>query len=112
MSGASARRCTTSRSWQTLLNPKVLALALVYFGAVALNYGLSFFLPQIVKGFGLSNLQTGFVTAIPYVVGTVAMVWWGRRSDRKLERKGHCGVRARRPPRSASPSRRRSAIPP
>ena len=76
---------------QTLFNPKVLALSLVYFGAVALNYGLGFFLPQIVKGFGLSNLATGFVTAIPYVVGTVTMVWWGRRSDRKRERKGHCG---------------------
>jgi MFS transporter, ACS family, tartrate transporter len=77
--------------WEALLNPKVLALSLVYFGAVALNYGLSFFLPQIVKGFGLSNLQTGFVTAIPYVIGTITMVWWGRRSDRTMERKGHCG---------------------
>ena len=44
---------------QALLNPKVLALSLVYFGAVATNYGLSFFLPQIVKAFGLTNLQTG-----------------------------------------------------
>ncbi len=76
---------------QALVNPKVLALALVYFGAVALNYGLSFFLPQIVKAFGLSNAQTGFVTAIPYVVGTISMVWWGRRSDSRRERKGHCG---------------------
>jgi MFS transporter, ACS family, tartrate transporter len=76
---------------QTLLNPKVFALSMVYFGAVALNYGLSFFLPQIVKGFGLSNVATGFVTAIPYLVGTVTMVWWGLRSDRRMERKFHCG---------------------
>jgi D-galactonate transporter len=74
---------------QALMNPKVLALAYVYFGAVAVNYGLSFFLPQIVKAFGLSNVATGFVTAIPYIVGTVSMVWWGRRSDRHAERKGH-----------------------
>ncbi len=77
---------------QAVLNPRVLAVSLVYFGAVACNYGLSFFLPTIVKGFGLSNLQTGFVTAIPYVVGTVGMVWWGRRSDERKERKGHAAV--------------------
>ncbi len=74
---------------QAMTNPKVLAVALVYFGANATNYGLSFFLPTIVKGFGISNLATGFVTAIPYVVGVVGMVWWGRRSDSKQERKGH-----------------------
>ena len=56
---------------QALLNPKVLALSLVYFGAVATNYGLSFFLPQIVKAFGVSNFQAGLVAALPYVVGLV-----------------------------------------
>src|SRR5258708_26478286 len=66
---------------QALLNPRVLALSLVYFGAVATNYGLSFFLPQIVKAFGMSNLQTGFVAAIPYAVGVIGIVWWGRHSD-------------------------------
>jgi ACS family tartrate transporter-like MFS transporter len=74
---------------QALLNPKVLALSVVYFGAVATNYGLSFFLPQIVKEFGVSNLQAGFVAALPYVAGLVSIVLWGRRSDRKLERRFH-----------------------
>ncbi len=77
---------------QALLNPRVLGLSLVYFGAVACNYGIGFFLPQIVKGFGLTNLQTGFVTAIPYVVGVIAIIYWGRRSDRMQERKGHAAV--------------------
>ena len=77
---------------EALANPKVLALAIVYFGAVAANYGLSFWLPQIVKAFGLTNAQTGFVTAIPYVFGTVGMVLWGRRSDRHMERKGHAAI--------------------
>jgi MFS transporter, ACS family, tartrate transporter len=74
---------------QALLNPKVLALSLVYFGAVATNYGLSFFLPQIVKAFGVSNFQAGLVTALPYVVGVISIVWWGRHSDRTLERRFH-----------------------
>ncbi|MDR3535649.1 MAG: MFS transporter [Acetobacteraceae bacterium] len=78
--------------WQALVNPKVLALSLVYFGAVATNYGTAFWLPQIVKGFGLSNLTTGLVTAIPYVVGTIGMVLWSRRSDARMERKTHAAI--------------------
>ncbi|MFL5283557.1 MAG: MFS transporter [Rhodopila sp.] len=74
---------------QAMFNPRVLALCLVYFGAVATNYGTAFWLPQIVKEFGLSNVQVGFVTAVPYIVGTVGMIWWGRRSDAKMERKWH-----------------------
>ena len=77
---------------EALLNPRVLGLGLVYFGGVACLYGVGFFLPQIVKEFGLTNLQTGFVTAIPYVVGVLAMVYWGRRSDRTGERKWHCAA--------------------
>jgi MFS transporter, ACS family, tartrate transporter len=86
MQRESVRRYTVM---QALLNPKVLALSLVYFGAVATNYGLSFFLPQIVKAFGVSNLQAGLVAALPYVVGLVSIVLWGRRSDRKVERRFH-----------------------
>ena len=77
---------------QVLFDPRVLAIALIYFGANATNYGLSFFLPQIVKGFGLSNLQTGFVTSLPYVVGVIGMVLWGRHSDRTHERKWHVAL--------------------
>jgi D-galactonate transporter len=74
---------------EALFDGRVWMLSFVYFGVVACNYGFSFFLPTIVKGFGLSNLQTGFVTAIPYLVGTIALVLWTRRSDRVGERKYH-----------------------
>jgi len=87
------QRCEAAQHFSiraALLNGKVLALALVYFGAVAANYGVSFFLPQIVKGFGFSNALTGWVTAIPYAIGIIAMIYWGRRSDRMRERRLHC----------------------
>jgi ACS family tartrate transporter-like MFS transporter len=74
---------------EALLNPRVLGLSLVYFGAVATNYGLSFFLPQIVKTFGLNIFLTTVVSAMPYAVGVVGMVWWGRRSDHAIERRFH-----------------------
>jgi ACS family tartrate transporter-like MFS transporter len=84
-----ARRFSTL---EALYDPKVLSLSLVYFGAVAVNYGTAYFVPQIVKAFGLSNLQTGLVSALPYVVGSVGMVWFAYRSDKQMERKGHVAV--------------------
>jgi len=77
---------------EALSSPKVIALSLIYFGFVAALYGMQFWLPQIVKAFGLTNAQTGFVTAIPYLFGTVAMILWARRSDSARERVMHVGA--------------------
>ncbi len=76
-------------SWkQSLLKPKVIALGFVYMGITVPLYGLGFFLPQIIKGFGgLSNVQIGFVNAFPYLVGAIAMIFWTRASDARKERK-------------------------
>ena len=74
---------------QTLLTPKVLALGLANFGGIAGTYALGFFLPQIVHAFGFSIVQTGFISAVPYIFGMGGMVWLGKRSDRRQERKGH-----------------------
>jgi MFS transporter, ACS family, tartrate transporter len=77
---------------QALSSPKVLTLSLIYFGFVAALYGMQFWLPQIVKAFGFSNAQTGFITAVPYVFGTVAMILWARHSDATRERVMHVGA--------------------
>jgi D-galactonate transporter len=77
---------------QALSSPRVLVLSLIYFGFVGALYGMQFWLPQIVKAFGFSNVQTGFVTAIPYLFGSVAMVLWARHSDQTRERVWHVGL--------------------
>jgi sugar phosphate permease len=77
---------------QALTNPWVLFLALVYFSNVCLLNGVQFFLPQIVKGFGFGNVETGLVVAIPSLLALVTLIWWGRRSDAKRERYGHAAV--------------------
>jgi MFS transporter, ACS family, tartrate transporter len=77
---------------QALSSPKVLMLSLIYFCFVAALYGMQFWLPQIVKAFGLTNAQTGFVTAIPYLFGTIAMILWARHSDATRERVMHVGI--------------------
>ena len=76
---------------QALASPKVITLSLIYFGFVGALYGMQFWLPQIVKAFGLTNAQTGFVTAIPYLFGTIAMILWARHSDASRERVFHVG---------------------
>jgi len=73
--------------WEALKHPRVLLLSLVYFGTAAAGYGLGFWLPTIVKEFGVSDVQTGFITAIPYAVGVAAVVIWPLLSDRMQERK-------------------------
>jgi ACS family tartrate transporter-like MFS transporter len=77
---------------QALASPKVLTLSVIYFGFVGALYGMQFWLPQIVKAFGFSNAQTGFVTAVPYLFGTVAMILWARHSDATRERVAHVGL--------------------
>ena len=73
--------------WEALKHPRVLLFGLVYFGTAAAGYGLGFWLPTIVKEFGVSDLQTGLITAIPYAVGVAAVVIWPLLSDRMQERK-------------------------
>jgi ACS family tartrate transporter-like MFS transporter len=74
--------------WQALIDPRVLALSLVYFGIGTATYGIVYFLPQIIKGWGLTNLQTGFVASVPDIVGTIGMLVWGYFSDRSTDRRG------------------------
>jgi nitrate/nitrite transporter NarK len=37
-------------------------------------------------------MQTGFIVAVPSVLALVALIWWGRRSDRRRERYGHAAL--------------------
>jgi ACS family tartrate transporter-like MFS transporter len=75
--------------FQALTDARVLILSLIYLTIVTATYGITFFLPQIVKGIGLSNMMTGLVTAIPYTIGTIGMLLWGASSDRYDERRWH-----------------------
>jgi len=72
---------------QTLINWRVLALAAIHFGQAGVSVGLAVFIAQIIKELGLTNMQTGFVTVIPYAAGTIGMILWGHYSDKKNERR-------------------------
>ena len=73
--------------WESFWNPKVLFLTLNYFGIVTASVGMLLFLPQIIKQLGLTNMQVGWVTMIPYLCAVGAMLAWGWLSDRLGERR-------------------------
>lgn len=62
--------------WSALSDGRVLILSLAYFFFVTGSIGAGIWLPQILKPFGLSNLEVGFVAAIPYIAGSIALILW------------------------------------
>ncbi|MGE3475784.1 MAG: MFS transporter [Rhodospirillaceae bacterium] len=62
--------------WSALSDARVLILSLAYFFFVTGSIGAGIWLPQILKPFGLSNQEVGFISAIPYVAGCIALILW------------------------------------
>lgn len=79
---------------QALTSGIIWALAFITFSKTLTVYGLGFFTPQIIKSFseGLTNFEIGLINAIPYVIATVIMIWWSKRSDKKAERRYHVAI--------------------
>ncbi len=80
--------------WPALRDPRVLALGLTAFGIQSGLFGISLWLPQMVQAMGFSISATGFVIVPPYAMSVVAMILWGRSSDRKGERVWHVALAA------------------
>jgi MFS family permease len=79
-------------SLRALLHPRVFMLSFVYTASAGTSAALYIWQPTIIKGFGLTNFQTGLITAIPFGVGCIGMVLWGRHSDRAAERVWHSAI--------------------
>jgi len=77
---------------EALRDRRVLLLSLVYFGGTYAGYGIVLFQPQIVRKLAEGYGTIGLINAIPYVFGVIAMILWGRHSDRTGERAGHTAI--------------------
>ena len=75
-----------------LANPRVLALALIYFGTSAGQYTRGIWAPQIIKELGASSMTVGLLNAIPPIISVVAMILWSRHSDKTNERTWHVAL--------------------
>jgi len=78
--------------WRVLFNKHVLALSVVLAGSTAISSGLQIWQPQIIKSYGLTNMQTGLLNSIPFALASIIMVWWGKRSDQTGERVWHTAL--------------------
>ena len=78
--------------WRALKDVRILILGVAYFGIVIALYGLSFWLPQIIKAFGFGVIATSLLASIPYICAALAMWAWSRSSDRRRETVGHTAL--------------------
>ncbi|MEX3958569.1 MFS transporter [Trinickia sp. EG282A] len=79
----------TAGAMKALRDPRVLALALIYFGTSAGLYTLGLWAPLMIRQFGFTPMETGLINAIPSVLAVVAMIVWARHSDKSQERTWH-----------------------
>jgi len=74
--------------FSSLTSIKVWHMSLIYFSFVSGLYGFTFWLPTIIKAFGVADpLDVGLLTAIPWTFGVVAMYFSARSADKRNERR-------------------------
>jgi MFS transporter, ACS family, tartrate transporter len=81
--------------WSVIFSPRIWMLSMVYFGVSTTMYGVTLWLPSVIRELsGLSYFMTGLTAVVPFVVTTVAMVVVGMHSDRTGERRWHAAISA------------------
>ena len=76
--------------FEVLKNKRVWVMSAIYFSLAMSLYGVSFWLPTLIKGMGVKdNLEIGLLSAIPWAAGVVSMLWFGRSADKHKERRWH-----------------------
>lgn len=77
-----------------LKDKRVWKLALIYFAHYSAMYGLGFWLPSIIKSFSESstNMEIGWLTIIPSVIGIPCMLFFAWSSDKRNEHRIHLMV--------------------
>jgi len=81
--------------WRVLVSPRIWLLSMVYFGVSTTMYGVTLWLPSVIRSMsGLSYFWTGIIAILPFLLTVVAMVWVGKLSDRAGERRWHTAIPA------------------
>jgi ACS family tartrate transporter-like MFS transporter len=73
--------------WRSMIDRRVLALAAIHFAQAGVSVSMAVFIALMIKGLGLTNMQTGWLTSVPFIFGTIGILVWGHISDRMNERK-------------------------
>jgi len=86
---------TTASAFSAFSSGRVWMLCFVYFGLNTVSYGISMWLPNLIRSAsGGSNLFIGVLSAVPYIAAAIAMVVVGLHSDKTGERRWHLAIPA------------------
>jgi MFS family permease len=83
-----------SATLAALLDRRVIVIALFYISLPLGAYGLSYWLPTVVKGFGVTNTTNGFLNIIPWTCVAWALWWVPRHAARTGEQTWHIALPA------------------
>ena len=76
--------------WAMFADQRVWHMSAIYFAFVMGQYGITFWLPTLIKDAGVQGVfNIGLLTAIPYLFAVVAMLLVGASADRRRERRWH-----------------------
>lgn len=93
--GHSEAKVDQTDFWKVLISPRIWLLSVIYFGVSTTMYGVTLWLPSVIRAFsGLSYFWTGMIAILPFLVAVVAMVLIGTSSDRSRERRWHTAIPA------------------
>jgi len=85
-----AGKVVHTNSLAFLSDLRIWKLAAIYFMTIIGLYGITFWLPSIVKDSGVSSMSAiGWLSAIPYLVSIVAILLTGVSADRTRARRLH-----------------------
>ena len=75
---------------KSLTSIRVWHMALIYLSFVSGLYGISFWLPTIIKAFGVTDtFDVGLLSSIPWTFGVIAMYFAAKSADLRNERRWH-----------------------
>ncbi|MBB4380248.1 MFS transporter [Bradyrhizobium sp. SBR1B] len=69
--------------WSAIKDVRVLMLTAIVFAFTIGTFGIGIWLPLILKTHNLSDMQVGWLSAVPYLFVSVGMLFWAGLVDRK-----------------------------
>jgi MFS family permease len=71
--------------WSVIGDPRVLFFSVVYALILCALYGVIYWIPTVVKGFGVTGTQNGLLSSIPWAIAAVALMIIPRRLKQEPE---------------------------
>ena len=75
---------------QVFKSGRMWTMSAIYFTMAMSLYGVSFWLPTIIKGMGITdNLEIGMLSSLPWIAAVFSMLLFARSADKMRERRWH-----------------------